>query len=247
MSLEIIPVEGLPMIKKGDDLPALIAACVDVRDGDILCVASSVYSKSKGHCRRLADITPTEKAAGIGEKCGEDPRFIQAILDETDDIILEYPFLLCQLPHGHVGVRAGVDNSNVDRGLIILLPPNPMGAAEDLRQGIKNVCGADVRVIVTDTCGRSFRRGQTGVAIGWSGMPAIQDYRGDTDLFGRVLEITEEAVVDEIAGIANFVMGESHRGVPAVVCRNFPEWEGHDELYFTPEEDITRRALKKMN
>jgi len=247
MSIEIIPVEGLPMIKKGDSLPALIAGCVDIEDGDILCVASSVYSKSKGYCRRLLDIIPTPKAIEIGDKCGEDHRFIQAILDESDEVIMEHPFLLCQLPHGHVGVRAGVDNSNVERGMIILLPPNPMEAADELRRGISEVCGADVRVIVTDTCGRSFRRGQTGVAIGWSGMPAIQDYRGDTDLFGRVLEITEEAVVDEIAGIANFVMGESHRGVPAVICRNVPVWEGHDSLYFTPEEDITRRALKKMN
>ncbi len=247
MSIEIIPVEGLPMIKKGDDLPALIAGCVDIEDGDILCVASSVYSKSQGFCRLLSAITPTQKALDIGDQCGEDPRFIQVVLDESDDIILEYPFLLCQLPHGHVGVRAGVDNSNVDEGTIIVLPPRPMEAADEIRQGIRDVCGADVRVIVTDTCGRSFRRGQTGVAIGWSGMPAIQDYRGDTDLFGRVLEITEEAVVDEIAGIANFVMGESHRGVPAVICRNVPVWEGHDSLYFTPDEDITRRALKKIN
>lgn len=247
MSIEIIPVEGLPLIKKGDNLPAMIAGCVDIKDGDILCVASSVYSKSKGFCRRLLDITPTQKAIEIGDKCGEDHRFIQAILDETDEVIMEYPFLLCQLSHGHVGVRAGVDNSNIDRGMIILLPPNPMEAADDLRKGIRDACGADIRVIVTDTCGRSFRRGQTGVAIGWSGMPAIQDYRGDTDLFGRVLEITEEAVVDEIAGIANFVMGESHRGIPAVICRNVPQWEGHDNLYFNAEEDITRSALKKMN
>ncbi len=247
MSIEIIPVEGLPMIKKGDDLPALIAGCVDIEDGDILCVASSVYSKSQGFCRLLSEITPTPKAVEIGDLCGEDPRFIQAVLDESEDIILEYPFLLCQLPHGHVGVRAGVDNSNVDEGTIIVLPPRPMEAAAEIRKGIREVCGADVRVIVTDTCGRSFRRGQTGVAIDWSGMPAIQDYRGDTDLFGRVLEITEEAVVDEIAGIANFVMGESHRGVPAVICRNVPVWEGHDSLYFTPDEDITRRALKKIH
>ena len=235
------------MIKKGDDLPALIAGCVAIQDGDILCVASSVYSKSQGFCKLLSDIVPTQKAIEIGDRCGEDHRFIQAVLDESDDIILEYPFLLCQLPHGHVGVRAGVDNSNVDYGTIIVLPPRPMEAAGELRKGIRDACGADVRVIVTDTCGRSFRRGQTGVAIGWSGMPAIQDYRGDTDLFGRVLEITEEAVVDEIAGMANFVMGESHRGVPAVICRNVPVWEGHDNLYFTPDEDITRRALKKMD
>ncbi|HQN91426.1 MAG TPA: coenzyme F420-0:L-glutamate ligase, partial [Methanoculleus sp.] len=103
----------------------------------------------------------------------------------------------------------------------------------------------DVRVIITDTCGRAFRRGQTGIAIGWAGMTAIDDYRGDTDLFGHVLTITEEAVVDEIAAFANFVMGESHQGVPAVVFRNCRTWKGHDAVYFTPEEDIIRAALLK--
>jgi coenzyme F420-0:L-glutamate ligase/coenzyme F420-1:gamma-L-glutamate ligase len=120
-----------------------------------------------------------------------------------------------------------------------------MEAADEIRQEIKRITGKNIRVILSDTCGRSFRRGQTGSAIGWSGMPAIQDYRGDTDLFGHVLEITEEAVVDEIAGIANFVMGESNRGVPAVIVRNAPYWKGHDNLYFTAEEDITRKAMKK--
>jgi coenzyme F420-0:L-glutamate ligase/coenzyme F420-1:gamma-L-glutamate ligase len=114
-----------------------------------------------------------------------------------------------------------------------------------MRERFKEITGKDVRVIITDTCGRSFRRGQTGVAIGWAGMTAIQDFRGECDLFGRVLEITEEAVVDEIAAFANFIMGESDRGVPAVVFRNCGSWKGHDELYFRPEEDITRRALKR--
>ncbi|GAB7015860.1 coenzyme F420-0:L-glutamate ligase [Methanogenium cariaci] len=244
MTIEIIPVEGIPIVQAGDNFPAFIANCLSIEENDVLCVASSAYSKSKGYLRCLADIQPTERAAEIAKKCGEDPRFIQAVLDESDDIIIDYPFILCSLPHGHVGVRAGIDHSNVEDGLIIVLPPNPMEAAAEIREEIKKITGKNIRVILTDTCGRSFRRGQAGVAIGWSGMPAIQDYRGDTDLFGHVLEITEEAVVDEIAGIANFVMGESNRGVPAVICRNVPVWEGHDDLYFKAEEDLTRKAMK---
>jgi coenzyme F420-0:L-glutamate ligase / coenzyme F420-1:gamma-L-glutamate ligase len=120
-----------------------------------------------------------------------------------------------------------------------------MAAAAEIRDAIRRIVGKDVRVIITDTCGRSFRRGQTGIAIGWAGMTAINDYRGDTDLFGHVLQITEEAVVDEIAAFANFVMGESHQGVPAVVFRNCKAWKGHDAVYFTPEEDIIRAALAK--
>jgi coenzyme F420-0:L-glutamate ligase/coenzyme F420-1:gamma-L-glutamate ligase len=247
MNIEIIPVEGLPLIQKGDDLSALICEKVDFIEGDILCVASSVYSKAKGHVRELSSITPGERASRIGAMCKEDPRFIQAVLDESVDVLLEHPFVLSCLPCGHVGVRAGVDQSNIEDGKIIVLPPDPMAAAREISEGIFGHCGRRTRVILTDTCGRSFRRGQTGTAIGWSGMPAIRDFRGDTDLFGHVLRITEEAVVDEIAGFANFVMGESDRAVPAVVFRNCPEWEGHDQIYFTKEEDIIRRALEKKD
>jgi len=244
--ISVLAVQGLPLIREGDDLPALIAERIELEDGDILCVASSVYSKAKGITRDLTAIAPSERAVRIARMTGEDPRFVQAVLDCSSDVLLEHPFILSEVPCGHIGVRAGVDHSNIEGSdRVILLPPDPMAAAADLREGIRKATGRDVRVIVTDTCGRSFRRGQTGVAIGWSGMPAINDYRGDTDLFGHVLAITEEAVVDEIAAFANFVMGESHQGVPAVVFRNCGSWHGHDEIYFAPDQDIVRRALKK--
>ncbi len=114
-----------------------------------------------------------------------------------------------------------------------------------LREEIRQLTGKKIGVIITDTCGRSFRRGQTGHAIGWSGFTAIRDFRGDVDLFGHELKITEEAVVDEIAGFANFVMGESNNGVPAVLFRNCQPWTGHDDLYFSKTEDITRKLLKE--
>ncbi len=245
MAIQVIGVSGLPLIQKGDDLPALICGRVTLEDGDILTIASSVYSKAKGFTRDLATITPGADAVRIAAKTKEDPRFVQAVLDSSTDILLEYPFILSEVPSGHIGVRAGVDHSNIEDGRIIVLPPDPMAAAAEVRDAIRRITGKDVRVIITDTCGRSFRRGQTGIAIGWAGMTAINDYRGDTDLFGHVLQITEEAVVDEIAAFANFVMGESHQGVPAVVFRNCKAWKGHDAVYFTPEEDIIRAALAK--
>ncbi|KUK63520.1 MAG: F420 glutamyl ligase [Methanoculleus marisnigri] len=245
MEIQVIGVQGLPLIQKGDDLPALICDRVAFEDGDILAIASSVYSKAAGFTRELASITPGADAVRIAAKTKEDPRFVQAVLDSSTDILLEHPFILSELPSGHIGVRAGVDHSNVEDGRLIILPPDPMGAAVGVRDAVRRITGKDVRVLITDTCGRSFRRGQTGIAIGWAGMTAIDDYRGDTDLFGHVLEITEEAVVDEIAAFANFVMGESHQGVPAVVFRNCKTWNGHDSVYFTPQEDIIRAALKK--
>jgi len=244
MHIEVEGIRGLPMIQKGDDLPALIAERVTFEDGDILCIASSVYSKAKGYTRCLHDIVPSERARRIAEKTREDPRFIQAVLDASTEVLLEYPFVLSEVACGHVGVRAGVDQSNIEDDMVILLPPDPMAAAGEVRGAIKDLCGKSIGVIITDTCGRSFRRGQTGHAVGWSGIDAIRDFRGDTDLFGHVLRITEEAVVDEIAGFANFVMGESNNGVPAVVFRGCGSWKGHNNLYFSRDEDITRTLLK---
>ncbi len=244
MTITVMGVKGLPLIEEGDDLPALVSARISLRDGDILCLASSVYSKSKGYTRPLNSITAGERACRIAAATGEDPRFIQAVLDSSAEVLLEYPFVLSMVPCGHIGVRAGVDQSNIADGMVILLPPDPMGAAAEFRERLHATAGVNVGVIITDTCGRSFRRGQTGHAIGWSGMPAIRDFRGDTDLFGHVLKITEEAVIDEIAGFANFVMGESNNGVPAVVFRGIVNWKGHDDIYFNPDEDIFRRLLR---
>ena len=244
-SIQVMGVRGLPLIHAGDDIAKLICGKVKFENGDILSIASTIYSKAKGYTKKLVDITASERAVRLGKLNGEDPRFVQAVLDASSDIILEHPFILSEMAFGHIGVRAGVDQSNIEDGMVIFLPPDPMKAAADLRKDIKTITQKDVGVIITDTCGRSFRRGQTGNAIGWSGFVAIRDFRGDTDLFGHVLKITEEAVVDEIAGFANFVMGESNNGVPAVVFRNCGKWTGHDNLYFKKDEDITKRVLRK--
>jgi coenzyme F420-0:L-glutamate ligase/coenzyme F420-1:gamma-L-glutamate ligase len=243
MTIQVIPVKGLPLIRKGDDLPALVCERIAFRDGDILVLASTIYSKSKGFTRNLSEITPSERAERIARRDREDPRFVQSVFDEAKDVLLEHPFILSELPFGHIGVRSGVDRSNIEDGMVILLPPDPMGGAREIRDQVQTITGKDVGVIITDTCGRAFRRGQTGNAIGWSGLPAIRDYRHDTDLFGHELLITEEAGVDEIAGFANFVMGESHQGIPAAVFRGCGRWTGHDDLYFRPSEDVVRKAL----
>lgn len=243
--IQVMGVQGLPLIHSGDNIAAMICEREQLRDGDILCIASTIYSKAKGYTKTLASITPSERARRLAALNGEDSRFVQAVLDASADIIMEHPFILSELSFGHIGVRAGVDQSNIEDGMVIFLPPDPMSAARELREDIRTLVNKNIGVIITDTCGRSFRRGQTGNAIGWSGFPAIRDFRGDTDLFGHELKITEEAVVDEIAGFANFVMGESNNGVPAVIFRNCPSWTGHDNLYFRNDEDITKRVLKK--
>ena len=242
-NIQVMGVRGLPLIHAGDNIARLICERMKIQDGDILCVASTIWSKAKGYTKPLASFTPTERAERLARQNGEDPRFVEAVLEASADIIMETPFILSELAFGHIGVRAGVDQSNIEDGMVIFLPPDPMESAEELREDIRRVSGKKIGTIITDTCGRSFRRGQTGHAIGWSGFTAIRDFRGDTDLFGHVLKITEEAVVDEIAGFSNFVMGESNNGVPAVIFRGCPAWTGHNDLYFAKEEDITRKAL----
>jgi coenzyme F420-0:L-glutamate ligase/coenzyme F420-1:gamma-L-glutamate ligase len=244
MGIQVYGIEGLPLISSGDDLAILICERFSFKKGDILSLASSVYSKAKGHVRDLSTVVPSQKAKEIAAYDREDPRFVQVVLDEASDILLERPFILSQMPSGHIGVRSGVDRSNIRDGMVILLPPDPMKAADEFRENIMDITGITVGVIITDTVGRAFRRGQTGNAIGWSGMPAIRDFRGDSDLFGHRLLITEEAVVDELAGFANFVMGESDQGVPAVVFRGCDAWEGHNNLFFAPDEDVIRGALR---
>jgi coenzyme F420-0:L-glutamate ligase/coenzyme F420-1:gamma-L-glutamate ligase len=244
-NIQVMGVRGLPLIHAGDNIAALICERTEIRDGDILCVASTIWSKAKGYTKPLGSFTPTPRAQRLAQLNGEDPRFVQAVLEASADIIMETPFILSELAFGHIGVRAGVDQSNIEDGMVIFLPPDPMKSAEELREEIRRISARKVGTIITDTCGRSFRRGQTGNAIGWSGFTAIRDFRGDTDLFGHVLKITEEAVVDEIAGFSNFVMGESNNGVPAVIFRGCPSWTGHNDLYFRKEEDITRKALVK--
>lgn len=132
-------------------------------DGDILSIASSVYSKAKGYTKRLADITPTDRAIRIADRTWENPRFIQAVLDASTDILLEYPFVLSEVSTGHIGVRAGVDQSNIEGEMVIFLPPDPMAAADEIREEVHSIMGKSIGVIITDTCGRSFRRGQTGM------------------------------------------------------------------------------------
>lgn len=241
-SLQGYVIEGLPIIEPGDDLAALIKSLFDLQDGDILCLASTIVAKSEGRFRNLESYQPSERAEKIAGQVGKDPRFVQAVLDQSDDVLLEEPFLLTKTHFGHIGVNAGIDQSNVGGSRILLLPEDPCRSAEELRRSLKKDCA----VIITDTCGRPFRSGVTGVAIGWAGISALQDWRGKLDLQGRPLEITLEAIVDEIASAANLLMGEAGDGTPAVVFRGLRYSCYGEESVFMPEDrDVIRPLLRE--
>jgi coenzyme F420-0:L-glutamate ligase/coenzyme F420-1:gamma-L-glutamate ligase len=248
--MDVFAVPGLPEVRPDDDLASLIAERTDLRDDDVLAVASTVVSKAEDRRADLSDFPAgpraTELADRLAEISGEekDPRFAQAVLEESTEIIMEAPFLLTATRFGHVGVNAGIDRSNVgDSGVdLLLLPERPSESADRIRRNLD----ADPAVIVTDTSGRPFRHGQRGVALGWSGIPASRDWRGETDRDGHELEVTVETVVDELAAAANLVTGEGDDGLPVAVVRDweFGDHEGSDNLYRDVDGDFVRQALR---
>jgi coenzyme F420-0:L-glutamate ligase/coenzyme F420-1:gamma-L-glutamate ligase len=233
-------VRGMPVIKEGDDLASLIDSLFELSDGDVICIASTIVAKSEGRFRNLEDYRPSPRAAQIAAAIGKDSRFVQAVLDESKEVLLEKPFILSVTKFGHIGVNAGIDQSNVGRGRILLLPQDPQASAQRIRSKLCKDCA----VIITDTCGRPFRCGVTGLAIGWSGIAALRDWRGERDIHGKQLEITLEAIADEIAGMANLLMGEAGDGTPVAVFRGL-QCPCTSESVFMPEDkDVIRSRLK---
>jgi len=241
-SMQGYVIRGLPIIKEGNDIASLIKSLFDFQDGDVLCLASTIVAKSEGRFRELESYHPTGGAAAIAQNVGKDPRFVQAVLDESAEVLLEQPFLLVATRFGHVGVNAGIDQSNVGDARILLLPEDPRASARRLCASLEKDCA----VIITDTCGRPFRNGVAGVAIGWAGIAALRDWRGEQDLHGKTLEITLEAIVDEIAAMANLLMGEAGDGTPAVVFRGlkYPR-SGGDSVFMAEDKDVIRPRLRR--
>jgi coenzyme F420-0:L-glutamate ligase/coenzyme F420-1:gamma-L-glutamate ligase len=246
--MHVIPVPDLPEIRAGDDLAALVDDRVDLAADDVVCVASTVVSKAEARTFDLADFPAGPRAREIARNLEaitgdeKDPRFAQAVLEESVELLMEEPFLLTETRFGHVGVNAGIDRSNVPGGDLLLLPERPSESAERIRAGLSG----DPAVVVTDTCGRPFRHGQRGVALGWAGMPASRDWRGEHDRDGRELGVTVQSVVDELAAAHNLVAGEGAGGTPVTVVRDweFGDHEGSDNLYRDVEGDFVRQALR---
>ncbi|MCW7076683.1 MAG: coenzyme F420-0:L-glutamate ligase [Candidatus Syntrophoarchaeum sp.] len=249
MKIEAFTVDDLPLISEGDDLVGMILDRVEFEDFDILVIASTVISKTMGKVREIADITPSAEAMRIASKLDEDPRFVEAVLDECEEVLIEAPFMLVRREDGHICVSSGIDRSNIEAGKLLILPQDPSKTAAEIRSRIFDEAGRKVTVIITDTNGRAFRVGQTGVAIGASGMSPCKNWIGLSDLFGNVLTITNEAIIDEIAGFANLMMGEGGDGTPAVIIRGleiFEDVEAFDEVIRDESEDVILDALRRL-
>lgn len=229
--LTIHPITGIPEIERGDDLAGMIveaaeASGVGVLDRDIIVVTHKVVSKAEGRMREIPD-EETYRALVESEAV--------SIIRRRGNLVIT------KTRHGFICANAAVDRSNVQKGFALLLPVDPDRSANRLRTLIQRATGAVVGVVVTDTFGRPWRRGLTDVAIGIAGLPSLLDLRGTTDTHGNVLEVTEVAVVDEIAGAADLVMGKA-TGIPVAIVRGLDlTGEGRvSDLVRPPGEDLFR-------
>ncbi len=213
-------IPDLPEIGPGDDLAALLAP--HVGDGDVLVVAHKIVSKAEGRIVALADVTASPEAERIAAEHGKDPRHVQVVLDETAEVVrAERGVLVCLTHHGFICANAGVDASNAPEGqpdTLIMLPADPDASARALRARLRELTGAAVGVIVTDSFGRAWRHGQVDVAIGIAGVAPLDDWRGRADSVGREMRATWIATADEIAAAADLARGKDSRQ-PAVLVR----------------------------
>lgn len=243
-SIQLIPVEGLPEVRAGDDLARLITAHAELAAHDVLVIAQKVVSKSEGRVVRLADVTASDEARAIAPRliAQPDPRVVQVVLEESVRVLRSSRVLITETRHGYVCANAGVDHSNIPGDdTLALLPLDADASARHLRAGIRDLTGVDVGVIVSDTFGRPWRLGIVNVALGTDGVHAVIDLRGRRDDVGKPLHATVLAVADDVAAAAGLLMGKTRR-VPAVIVRGIRmagAGSGRD-LIRPPEEDLFR-------
>lgn len=237
----MIPVRGLPEIREGDDLAALVASAFELHDGDVVVVAHKVVSKAEGRVVRLDEVEPTARARELAGD--EDPRRLEVILRESVRLVrTRPPLVIAETRHGFVCASAGVDSSNApEASTLVLLPEDPDASAERLRHRLRELTGRDVAVIVTDSFGRAWRQGTTDIAIGCAGLRPLLDLHGERDATGYELHATVIAVADELAGAAELVRGKLDR-VPVAIVRGFdPSGDGKArDLVMPPERDLFR-------
>ena len=216
--VRVIPVEGIPEVREGDELGELVADAAELEDRDVVVVAQKAVSKAEGRTVRLADVEPSARARELA--AGEDPRRLEVILRESARIVrARPPLVIAQTRHGFVCASAGVDASNApEAGMLVLLPLDPDESARRIRERLRERTGRAVGVVVSDSFGRAWRQGTTDVAIGAAGLRTLVDLRGTRDPTGYELHATAIAVADEIAGAAELVLGKTN-GIAAAIVR----------------------------
>lgn len=247
--IEIIPVHGIGEIHEGENVAeAILDAArrrkLAIRDGDVLVVTHKIVSKSEGRVVSLDNITPSRFAVRAGRHIQKDPRAVEVILSESRRIVkMVRGLIISETRHGFVCANAGVDQSNVEKGKLVLLPISPDSSAKKISSNVRDHTGKNIAVIISDTFGRPWREGQVDIAIGLSGIEPFSDYRGKKDQYGYELHATVICNADELASAAELCMNKLDR-VPAVLIRGYQYKRNSEssarDLARKPERDLFR-------
>ena len=224
--IQIISIRISDNTRLYNDLSAVILKAIgdnqiEIQNNDIVVVTHKIVSKAEGRIVDLARVKPSTKAIRMAKEHDKDPRVMELILKESTQILrAKNGIIISETKHGFVCANAGVDQSNVEDGMAVLLPVAPDESASRIQDTVKKRIGKEIAVIITDTFGRTFRNGQTNVAIGIAGINPLKSYIGTYDMYGRKLRVTEIAVADEIASAAELVMGKAE-GIPVAIVRGY--------------------------
>jgi coenzyme F420-0:L-glutamate ligase/coenzyme F420-1:gamma-L-glutamate ligase len=242
MSLTLTSLKNIPIIRQEDSLADIVVdslhtSSIQLQNEDILVLAQKIVSKAEGRTVNLNSVIPSERAVQIAAEAEKDPRLVELMLQESNEILRVRPgVIIVEHKLGFVCANAGIDHSNVgnpgdDKAeYVLLLPRDPDYSARMIRERIKQKTGLTTGVMIIDSHGRAWRNGTVGTCIGLSGLPALVDERGWKDLFGYTLKATIVAVADELAAAASLVMGQAAEGIPAVHVRGFPYPLGEGSL-----------------
>jgi len=249
--IRLIPIQGLPLIRQGDDLSLLLLEAL-ARSGlrldasDVLVLAQKIVSKSEGRARRLDDVAVSDRARDLAATVRKDPRLVELVLQESAAVLRAVPdVLIVEHRLGYIMANAGIDQSNIeaeDGETALLLPEDPDRSCAALRARLREATGAEIGVLINDSFGRPWRLGVGGVCLGAAGFPALVDRRGTPDLFGRRLVATEIGLADEVAAAASLVMGQADEAIPAVLVRGLGTLAAPDR----PAADLVRPASKQL-
>lgn len=233
-SIEIIPIHVKGQIKSNSNIVNILLNSIKgyddnnnnniitIENKDIIVIAQKIISKAEGRLINLNKVKPSQNAIDVSNQVNKDPRFIEMILQESRKIVRIFNnTLIAETHHGFICANAGIDQSNVSnkKNYVLLLPVNPDRSAEEIRKQIYEKIQKKVSVVITDTFGRPFRNGQTNIAIGIAGIKPLRNYKGKQDMFGKLLRVTEIAIVDEIASAAELVMGKTE-SIPIAIVKN---------------------------
>lgn len=230
-TLTLYAVKGIPLVKPGDDLFEIINKAISksserLQNGDILVIAQKIVSKVENRIISLNDVEPSREALKIALETDKDPRQIELVLRESREIIRHRPgVIIVEQNLGIIMANAGIDHSNIenegDEVQVLLLPEDPDETCRKLQTQIRETLNVSIGVIINDSVGRAWRVGTTGLAIGVAGLPAVVDLRGEKDIFGRELLVSEQAVADELASAASLLQGQASEKLPVVIVRGF--------------------------